>query len=165
MEGLPVTRKAIALAWLGGALGCGTRDLPYRLEGSLSVLIDLRYQKTYLDLSPEELAVRFVTPQGEGEDTVLKVTASLLGAAVEAEDPIDLAEDTPEGKQRGVVSRNVLADESNRSFPRLERGRLVFLRAPVSGSKVPGEVSVTFANGNQLASGRTLYGSFQAEVP
>ncbi|MBI3181901.1 MAG: hypothetical protein HYZ28_07130 [Myxococcales bacterium] len=162
------TRSSAGLVTAGvcfAALGCGPQDGPkYRLEGSLGVLLDLRYDFAQVEMSIEQVAVVFARNREEGQDTAMKVTANLLGAAVEADSPLDLAEITPSGAQRGVISRNVFEDP-RKTFPKLQRGRLVFRRSPISGETVPGEVSFTFENGTDLASGRTVFGKFEASVP
>ncbi len=158
----PFCPFALAVAVLAA---CGApKGPPHRLEGSLSVLMDLRYDLAQIDLSNQDVAVRFVRKRSEGEDVVLKVTASLLGTAVDANEPIDLAEQTPAGAQRGTLSRNVF-DDPRRELPALERGRLLFKSSVVPGANVAGEVSATFENGTHFASGRTVFGSFTAEVP
>lgn len=143
--------------------GCG----PGRggaLEGSLSVVLDLTYKEARVELSEQEVSVSFVRPKGSGEDTVLKVTARLEGVALEPGVALDLAEPLSAGGQRGVVSRNVL-DDPRRDFPPLQRGRLLLEGAVTPGARVPGEVSATFENGTELASGRTVFGSFEGSVP
>lgn len=152
----------LALLW---ACGSSTQEPgpKHHLEGSLTTIMDLGYDSAQVDITTEEVAVRFVRTQGAGEDTVLKVSASLIGAAADAETTIDLDELAPSGAQRGRISRNVL-DDPRREFPALRTGRLLFHRAPVSGQTAPGEFSVTFENGTEAASGRTVYGDFEATV-
>ncbi|MFZ5468627.1 MAG: hypothetical protein ACOZIN_04240 [Myxococcota bacterium] len=145
-----------------GSLG-NEPDPKHRLEGSLTVMMDLGYDEAQVDLTTNEVAVRFVRDQGAGQDTVLKVAADLLGAVVEAGASLDLAEISPSGAQRGSVSRDVL-DDPRRDFPPLVRGRLLFNRSPISGERVPGEFNVTFENGTEVASGRTAFGTFEATV-
>lgn len=152
----------IACALLLPACGKGEGP-PFTLEGSLSVLLDLRYDIAHVQLGDEELSLRFVRAREDGEDIPMKVTVNLLGKVVEAGEDIDLAEENQVGEQRGVVSRNVF-DDPLRVFPRLQRGRVVFGKLPTPGARVPGEVSFTFANGTELASGRTVFGSFEANV-
>jgi hypothetical protein len=140
------------------------------LEGSVTPLLDLRYETAEAMVAEDgsEVAVRFLTQQGSGENTVFKVAARL-----DEEHPltpgvaIDLAEvlgGTPDSPQRGAVSRSVL-DEPTREFPRLLRGGLTLDKALESGKKVPGEFHVTFVNGTHVYSGRTIFGRFEATVP
>lgn len=164
---MSLSRPALLLPLLAGLValtpGCG-RAPRHRLEGSLSVLLDLRYDDAVVEATPEEAAVRFVRTREAGEDTVLKVALSLLGAALDANAPLDLAEATPTGAQRGVVSRNV-TDDPLHDFPRLARGTLVLRRSAISGERVPGELHLTFENGTTFGAGRTLFGAFEANVP
>jgi hypothetical protein len=56
-------------------------------------------------------------------------------------------------------------DEPPRAFPRILRGGLTFDKTPASGATVPGSFHVTFVNGTDVYSGRTLFGRFEATVP
>ena len=135
----------------------------HALEGSLTEVVDLTFTKVDVQRSEDELAVRFLRPQGIGDDVVLRVSAGLLGTAVDANNPIDLAESDPVGNQRGRVTRNVL-DDPLTDFPELERGELVFHKSVISGKTIPGEFHLTFARGTKLANGRTVFGTFEAKV-
>lgn len=151
-------RKLVLVAYLAG---CGPAS--FELEGSLSTVLDLRYKSSDVSVSDTEVAVRFLRPRGEGEDTVLKVAANLEGELLGAEHVLNLAEELANGSQRGTILRNVL-DDPRTTFPKLLRGRLLFHGPPTAGRKVPGEVSVTFVEGGEFASGRTVFGSFEAKV-
>ena len=165
-------RRAAFAAWVLVALpaaGCGpvqkTAPIPkFGLEGSLSVMMELRYDVAHVDVTADDLAIRFAKKQGEGEDTVLKVTASISDLELVANGTIDLAEATPAGAQRGVISRDVL-DDPRRVFPKLVRGRVILTRVPEPGGQnVNGDLSITFENGTEFASGRTVFGKFEADV-
>lgn len=153
-----------ALLLTGLLTGCG--EGPH-LEGSVTPLLDLHYEKAEATADTAEASVRFITAQGSGENTILKVTARLDNLELTPGTEVDLAEllgkeeDSP---QRGSVSRAVL-DEPTRDFPRLLRGGLTFDKAPASGDTVPGSFHVTFVNGTDVYSGRTLFGRFEATVP
>lgn len=153
---MSLRRATIAAVALAGACG------PQQLEGSLSTLMDLKYQRMTASSSSDEMVVRFSRPQGSGEDLVLQVSAKRTGLAPEAL-LFDLAEVTPQGTQRGALSRNVLNDP-HRTFPSLLRGRLQFNRPLTVGQGVTGSFSVTFAEGTVYAAGRTVYGNFGATV-
>lgn len=162
-------RRLVALAaLLGGLSGCGEGP---RLEGSVTPLLDLRYERSEALADEVEASVRFITAQGSGENTVLKVTARLEDLQLTPDQPINLAEllgdeDDPEEErpQRGTVSRSVL-DEPARDFPRITRGTLTFEKAITPGATVPGNFHVTFVNGTDVYSGRTVFGRFEATVP
>jgi hypothetical protein len=153
-----------ALALLGLMTACGQGP---HLEGSVTSLLDLRYETAEAQANEEEASVRFLTVQGAGENTILKVAARLDSLTLTPGVKIDLAEvlgDTPDSPQRGAVSRSVL-DEPQREFPRLLRGGLTFDQALTPQSKVSGEFHVTFVNGTDVYSGRTIFGRFEATVP
>jgi hypothetical protein len=136
-------------------------------EGSVTSLLDLRYETAEAQANEEEASVRFITVQGAGENTILKVAARLDDLTLTPGVKIDLAEvlgDTPDSPQRGAVSRSVL-DEPQREFPRLLRGGLTFDKALTPQSKVTGDFHVTFVNGTDVYSGRTIFGRFEATVP
>lgn len=152
------------LSLLGLMTACGQGP---HLEGSVTSLLDLSYETAEAQASEEEATVRFITLQGAGENTILKVAARLDELTLTPGMKIDLAEllgETPESPQRGEVSRSVL-DEPQREFPRLLRGGLTFDQALTPQSKVSGEFHVTFVNGTDVYSGRTIFGRFEATVP
>jgi hypothetical protein len=144
---------------LVGCLGCGSQQL----EGSLSVIIDLHYTKAKAASTPDEMVVRFTRPLGDGEDIVLQVSASRAGLDPSVHQ-FDLAELTPQGNQRGTITRNVFNDPRT-SFPPLAIGHLQLSAIPAAlGQSVNGSFSATFAEGTSFASGRTVFGSFGATV-
>jgi hypothetical protein len=136
------------------ATGCGPEDRT--IEGSLSEVVELRYRKVDVLMNPTELSLRFLEPQGAGENVVLRVSVDLTGTQLDAIETFDLAE-------RGKVSRSVL-DDPLTSFPAIRLGQLTFRRSLVSGDTVPGEFNVTFVNGTELSSGRTAFATFEALV-
>jgi hypothetical protein len=168
VSGARLTGRALLGLCAALALGCG----PKVVDGSLSVLMDMRYETSEVVLGQSDLTVRFVRPStedGQGEDLVLAVAARGLAFPLLAPPPdgvlpitIDLAEQTGFG-QRGALSRNVLGDP-RRTFLELERGRILLNREPVAGERVSGEFSVTFVRGTEFGSGRTLFESFEGMV-
>ncbi|RKH16578.1 hypothetical protein D7Y13_12000 [Corallococcus praedator] len=172
MEGVQVSARlrfiAPALFALAAA-ACGDGE-GGALEGSVTPLLDLRYQRAEARLAEGSLAVSFVETQGTGQDVVLKVSARV--ADMLPEDPeyagsldIDLAEPLEDGSQRGSVDRSVL-DEPVRPFPLLARGNLFVKSLPKTpGDRVSGEFNVTFVNGTDVYSGRTIFGRFEATAP
>lgn len=150
----------LGLLTLTSACG-GTRE--QRLEGSLSEVVDLRFHKAEIQQQEGELAVRFIDSRASTEDIVLRLAVSLLGTSVDPREKVDLAEDDAVGRQRGSVSRAVLNDPLT-SFPDIERGGLTLQRPAITGETVPGEFHVTFAQGTHVASGRTVFGTFEGKV-
>lgn len=153
-----------ALSLLGLMTACGQGP---HLEGSVTSLLDLSYETVEAQANEEEATVRFITVQGAGENTILKVAARLDDLTLTPGVKIDLAEvlgETPDSPQRGAVSRSVL-DEPQREFPRLLRGGLTFDQALTPQNKVSGDFHVTFVNGTDVYSGRTIFGRFEATVP
>lgn len=187
MEGLQVSRVACTLALVVGAAACAPNDPTkrppptYRLEGSLGTVLDITYDAAVVEPSAEALAVRFVrarakeTPPSDGgmdavggaDDVTFQITYALLGAEYpmnarvlldELVNPMDAM-----SAQRGLASRNVLNDP-RKKLPRLQRGSLTLKGALADGAQLEGDVNVTFENGVDVASGRTVYGHFIARV-
>jgi hypothetical protein len=161
MQVSPRILPGLALASL--LAGCEGKHL----EGSITPLLDLHYDEAQVAVDTSEASVRFITQQGSGENTVLKVAASLEKIEVTTGVEINLAERMGEAEtspQRGSISRSVL-DEPARPFPRMLRGGLTFTTLPLPCSDVSGEFHVTFDNGIVVYSGRTVFGKFDATVP
>lgn len=151
-----------ALLLLGLLTGCGEG---LRLEGSVTSLLDLHYERAEALATEDEASVSFLNHQGAGENTILKVSAVLDGLVLTPGVPVDLAEllgEEEDAPQRGSVSRNV---KPTREFPRILRGTLTFDKALSPTAKVPGNFHVTFVNGTDVYSGRTIFGRFEAIVP
>ncbi|NTX05044.1 hypothetical protein [Myxococcus llanfairpwllgwyngyllgogerychwyrndrobwllllantysiliogogogochensis] len=159
--------RTLALVALVAGL-CACSDEGGALEGSVSPLLDLKYKRAEAVLAEGELSINFVSPQGSGVNTVLKVSARVGDMIPEGYTgglTINLAEALEGGAQRGVIGRSVL-DEPARVFPQLERGSLVVDNLPTAqGQRVTGDFHVTFVNGIDIYSGRTIFGSFEATVP
>ncbi len=167
----------------------GTPTPPkFRLEGSLSQLMNLAYDEVrlLLDYDPgnpqptDTMSIEFIRlrpmgtgmlPDGgtemtsSGEDTVLKIGYALAGDAPPANQRLDLTFLDENGQPRTTLSRNVLNDP-RRTFPPLRVGSLFLDRAPdrVKMNTVNGDFNLTFQNGIEVASGRTIFGNFAAKV-
>jgi hypothetical protein len=166
--GIRACRLSLAVALstaLAGLCACGSEG--GELEGSVSTLVDLRYQRAEARWSPGELSINFVTSQGSGVNTILQVSArvgDMIPEGYTGPLVIDLAEALEGGAQRGAIGRSVL-DEPVRAFPPLARGKLTVDGTPVEpGSRISGDFHVTFVNGTNVYSGRTIFGSFEATV-
>ena len=155
---MPVRPTLLLLAFASNA--CGGLS---QLEGSLGAIVDLTYSGAKAARTSEQVALQFVRSKGAGEDLVLQVTASLAGIQLTPNATLDLAELISADVQRGSVSRNVLNDPRT-TFPRLQRGRLRFRGALTQGQTVNGDFSITFMDGTDPASGRTVFGDFTAVV-
>lgn len=191
--GAPRPRPLVRWLLLGLALAaCSPPGQPapprFRLEGSLGQLMNLGYDEARLrlDYDPnnpmpsDTLGIEFVrvrplgaagpddggaTMVGASEDIVLKIGYLLAGDAPPANQRLDLTFLDQNGAFRTTLSRNVLNDP-RRSFPPLRVGSLFLDRAPdrVARNTVLGEFNLTFENGIDVASGRTVFGNFAAKV-
>lgn len=133
------------------------------LDGSLTAVCDVEYTRATLEAKDGYLALRFLKARGVAEDTVLKVGVLLDGKVPDHSVQYDLAE-MMNGGQRGVASRNVLAEPQNTTFPALSRGTFRVDGDLTKATVVQGEISLTFVQGNVLGSGRAVFGPFEAEV-
>lgn len=181
MEGVQVSPRILPALLLGGLLtGCGQGP---HLEGSVTPLLDLRYDIARASATSDEVSISFIdqlqpapgeeplpedSPPPEG--IVFKVAARLDDLQLTPGVKIDLAElmgTEPDSAQRGALSRS-MPDEPSRDFPRMLRGGLT-VDKPLEGftpcAKVKGDFHVTFVNGTDVYSGRTVFGHFQATVP
>jgi hypothetical protein len=166
VEVLQVKRAALGLLLaVLVLLACGPRTV----QGSLSVLMDMRYETIDIVMRGSDVTVRYVKPSnesGQGEDLVLAVSARGLQLPFPADAglpiTLDLAEDIGAG-QRGALARNVLNDP-NQTFPAIDRGHMTFNNIPVLGQQTSGDFAVTFVLGEQFGDGRTLYDNFQGKV-
>ena len=160
-------RAAIGLGLVALVLmACGPRSV----QGSLSVLMDMRYQSVDIVLGSSDVTVRYVKPsneEGAGEDLVLAVSARglTLPFPADAGTPgltFDLAEPLGSG-QRGALARNVLNDP-RQTFPEILRGHLAFQNVPAVGERTAGDFAITFVLGEEFGNGRTLFDTFQGTV-
>jgi hypothetical protein len=165
---------------------------PQGLQGSLSTVLSLNYTNADLTIAANQASLRFLRPVAAtdippdagalSDDVVLKVTTNLTGAQVvpakgckvDTDCPtstvcimalcaFDLSEVLPTGGQRGVLTRNVLNDPVQ-TFPLIQRGEFYVTGTPQTGHSVSGYFTVTFQEGIDEASGRTVYAGFNAKV-
>lgn len=152
---------------------CGPANGPkQRLEGSLGQVMDLGYDEVTLGFDGTAATVNFRRKKGMGFDTSLSVTtridqAALPDGGMEAlrgGQTYNLVDVLSSGLPRGDVSRNVL-DDPRTTFPPIRVGEMTFNNIPVSGQDLTagGDFHVTFTAGVEAASGRTVFGSFNAK--
>lgn len=175
------TLGVLALASVLSACGDPKKPPPkFRLEGSLSQVMDLGYDEARILVGVDDLALVFVrihplssAGQSDGgteenmtgttEDYPLKLAYRLLGDERPSGGRVDLAELDTNEVQRGSLSRNVANDPRN-TFPKLARGTLSFDRPLDDGAIIHGDFHVTFENGIEVASGRTAFANYTAKV-
>ncbi|MFO0598522.1 MAG: hypothetical protein U0228_24665 [Myxococcaceae bacterium] len=177
-----LTLLALCCAVVSSAVGCADSKVPppkFRLEGSLGQVMDLSFDEARVIIAPSDVSVLFVRIKplesltiddggtqmmGTTEDYPIKVAYQLLGDPPPLKGTYDLAADAGAGAQRGVVSRNVQGDPRN-TFPNMARGELKFDQDIEPGKRITGSFHVTFENGKEVASGRTVFlDSFAAQV-
>lgn len=162
---------------------CACEDDPrkrppkFRLEGSLGQVMDTGFDEARVGVASTDISITFVRIRplggdvadggdpmmvGTTEDYPLKVAYRLLGDPVGGR--VDLAALDMNGAQRGVASRLVANDPRN-VLPLILRGTLFFDRPLDPGATVGGDFHITFENGIEAASGRTVFATtFQAKV-
>jgi hypothetical protein len=183
-----------ALLSLGALGSCTPPATRYALEGSVTQVMNLGYDSVRVDITdPNRVRISFVraratdetlpdggTPDPSmvavSEDYPFELTYALVDLTVPVKAEVDLTEAVViDGgvttQQRGVCSRNVLNDP-RKTFPRIKAstpgaepsGGLYLDREPVSNGSVSGNFHVTFEDGTEATSGRTVFGSFNATV-
>lgn len=151
----------------------------FRLEGSLGQVMDVGYDEARVGVAASDISITFVRIRplgsdvpadagnqmqmvGTTEDYPLKVAYRLLGDPIGGR--VDLAALDMNGAQRGVASRLVSNDPRN-VLPLILRGTMYFDRPLDPGATVGGDFHITFENGIEAASGRTVFSTtFQARV-
>jgi hypothetical protein len=151
---------AVAAFALFSACGPGG---PQQLDGSLTSVVDVSYTRATLETTDGYLSLRFLRSRGEVEDTVLKIGVIIDGPVPDHSVQYDLAE-AMSGGQRGTATRNVLDDPELTLFPPLMRGSFRADGDLTQAKLVKGEISLTFAQGAEKASGRAVFGTYEAEV-
>jgi len=184
MEGVQVRWAALLLLVTACQPPDATKAKPpkFQLEGSATQLYDLGYDEARILLAEEDFAVLFVrtrplvsilsdggiadnTMVGMTEDYPLKVTYSKWGNDIPVRTRVDLAEVTNDEAKtsRVLASRDVLNDP-RKNYPAIRIGSLYLSTLPVPGGTVNGDFNITFTNGSETASGRTVFGTFKAKV-
>lgn len=158
---MTVARTIAAACCIAALCGCGPS---HALEGSLSSVLALQYDTVEFNGNNDEFALRFVKKRESGEDTPFKLSYNLSGTAIQRHVDMDLASQRPEGGPRTTLSRDVL-DDPRQSFPAVQLGAITFEDLPTSGQHVKGQFHLTFVEGKELGSGRTVFGPFEATVP
>ena len=172
LQVIPGRRQVAVLSVALGAMAvCACNNDPakkppkFRLEGSLGQVMDLGYDEVRVLLAPSDVSLLFVRLHpvgsvfddagvGVSEDYPLKVAYRLLNDP--AGGRVDLAARDPNGAQRGTLSRNVANDPRN-TLPPILRGTMYFDRPLDRDAVVGGDFHITFENGIEAASGRTVF--------
>ncbi len=167
-------------------LSCGSDSksppAKFTLEGSLGQVMNVGYDETRILLAPEDVSLLFVRVrplgsgteqsdagnaepmmQGTSEDYPLQIAYRLLGEPMPIGMNVDLAALDGDGQPRGVFSRKV-KDDPRTTLPSLVRGEVRFESALEPDAVVRGDFHLTFENGIEAASGRTVFSSFSARV-
>ena len=189
MQVKSLRRSAHVLALTGLALVVSACDYDpknpppkSRLEGSLTQVMDLGYDEARILFAPDDISLLFVrirplgstpTPDageemmemtGTSEEYPLRIAYRFIGEDLPTGGTLDLTAVDENGLARGVVSRNVTNDPRN-VFPKIVRGKMIFDRRLVAGTTVTGSFHITFENGTEVASGRTVFSNkYSAEV-
>jgi hypothetical protein len=152
----------------------------YYLEGSLGQVMSIGYDEARVLMTGEDVSLTFVRihpftdttadggsgaggAAGTTEDYPVKVTYTIVDGGTPEGVRVDLTELDTAGKQRGIVSRYVLNDP-RRDFPDLSRGTMYFAKKILPNTVVHGDFNCTFDAGIESASGRTVFGTFDAKV-
>jgi len=137
--------------------------------------MDLGYDDVVLTYGGTDFTISFRRKKGMGYDTTLAV-ATRLEQMPYPDGGMDklaggytyqLPELLSDGMPRGVVSRNVL-DDPRTKFPPIRVGEMHIVNVPEQGQGLVagGDFHVTFENGVDFASGKTVFSNgFGAQFP
>ena len=157
-------------------------DAKFQLEGSAGQLFDLGYDEARILLVTEDVALLFVRTRpletrlpdgglamndmtGVTEDYPLKISYALWGDEIPVKKRVNLAEvDASDPKKPRVVATRDMLNDPRKTYPTIQIGSLIFNSLPEAGAKVTGDFNITFSNGIETASGRTVFGHFEAKV-
>ncbi len=143
----------------------------FRLEGSLTQVMNLEYDEARILFAPDDVSLLFVRLKplgsepsdggemqmtGMSEEYPFRIAYRFVGQDVPTGGALDLTALDDNGGARGVASRNVSNDPRS-VFPRIVTGKLVFDKELVANTDVTGNFHVTFENGIEVASGRTVF--------
>jgi hypothetical protein len=174
-----LSRTLMLASVLLGASSCGDPKNPlpkFRLEGSLTQVMDLGYDEARILRAPEDIALLFVRikPLGDSLDGGTAGTAEEYPFRVAYRFPgdeppqgptvLDLTALDENNNQRGVAQRNVTDDPRN-AFPEIKIGEVKFDAPLTEGKLITGSFHITFVSGTETASGRTCFAkTFTARV-
>lgn len=166
---------------LAGALlaSCG-EGARFRLEGSLTQLMDLGYDEVRLQPSVNDVALVFIRvtqgnlvtgPDGGTDGTRTEVRSfplqvtfpTLADGGIPWDGRLDLAARDEQMNPVAVVTRNVANDPRNR-FPFITIGTLFLQGRNERDAPISGDFHITFEPGREPASGRTVFGSFSGRT-
>jgi hypothetical protein len=186
VEDLQVMRPSSAIGLFAALAACSGNGPAHALEGSLGDEMDLGYDEAVLMSSTGQFSISFNRKKGMGFDTVFQIGVTVeMGEKVTGGTTWDLAQVLSNGMPRGTLSRNVL-DDPRTTFPPFRNttdctqthlsdgghdgmscAELGLDNIPAEGQNLPagGNFHVTFANGVEFASGRTVFGTFAAKFP
>lgn len=175
----PLSRTLVLSSLVLGASACGDPNNPppkFRLEGSLTQVMDLGYDEARILKAPEDIALLFVRVKplgtstdggsaGVAEEYPFRVAYRFAGQdAPQGPIELELTALDDNGNQRGVAQRNVTNDPLI-AFPEIHIGKLKLDQALTEGDLVTGSFHITFVTGTETASGRTCFSkAFTARV-
>lgn len=150
-------RRLALVVFLLALPGCGSDSL----DGSLAEAFDLSYSSILIRQSPSAVQVTYL--RSHGNEVVMRITVATEGVDLSSGVSINLAGEWSAGHPRAAVSRAV-DGEPVRQLPPVVKGELRLNDAVVPGKDLSGSFAVSFGEGGDLGSGRTLNGHFSGTV-
>lgn len=139
-------------------LGLGACTDP-ALDGSISEAFDLSFSSMRIVQSENALQIDYL--RSEGHEVVIRLVVVTEGLDFSKE--VQLGGEYRPGHARATVSRAV-DGEPVRVLPPVSKGSLKLDHAPEIGKDLGGTFNLSFGQGGDVGSGRTLSGRFSAAV-
>jgi hypothetical protein len=178
---MPATLTALVALSAAACGGNGLEPPPkHFLEGSLGQVMNLGYDETRIALSDSQFSLRFVRlhkltslggdggtgETGSSEDYPLIVAYRLDSTETWVMDKttVDLTAVNASRDPKGVASRDVQKDPRT-TLPKIVTGSLSVDKALDLGATIHGDFHITFEDGIEAASGRTVFAkAYDAKV-
>jgi hypothetical protein len=134
------------------------------LTGSLGEVAPLDFTTVAVRASDTALVVEYQkVPQGGTADIIFKLVINPVNLQLNQGLSIDLAELLADGSSRANCIRAVTNDP-RRVFPPIKHGELILDSDVNIGKTASGHFNLLFGEGGDLGEGRTVEGTFSAEV-
>ena len=138
---------------------------PNTLQGSLSELVDLTFEKVEVQVSPNLLLIQFQhSPKGGGLEIPFQMELTPPpGKALANGVVLDLSKIDGNGNPETRCSREATNDPRH-TLPPVKIGSLTLATDFAPGDTAAGEFHILFGTGGDVGEGRTLNGTFSVQA-
>ncbi len=148
----PAVFAALLLPLLAGCASAA-------LDGSISEALDLSFSSTQILKNDKALQIDYL--RSDGREVVMRITVVTEG--VDLSKTVELGGEYAPGHPRASVSRAV-DGEVVMVLPPIAKGTLDLDHAPQIGQDLSGSFGLSFGQGGDVGSGRSLSGKFDGMV-